>query len=103
METRYSRIEKVLYATIFWAWWLWLYFQAHSTMIFTYQPLKTLLQWSDTSKRMAKWAIELGEFDISYQPRASIKAQVLADFMLNVRFSKINKQNRDLKKSQMET
>ncbi|XP_071708074.1 uncharacterized protein [Rutidosis leptorrhynchoides] len=30
---------------------------------------------------MAKWAIELGEHDIDFQSRHSIKAQVLADFM----------------------
>ncbi|XP_028078737.1 uncharacterized protein LOC114280559 [Camellia sinensis] len=33
------------------------------------------------SGRTAKWAVELGEFDIRYQPRTVIKAQVLADFV----------------------
>ena len=28
-----------------------------------------------------KWAIELSEFDISYKPRAAIKAQTMADFV----------------------
>ena len=28
-----------------------------------------------------KWAIELSEFDISYKPRAAIKAQAMADFV----------------------
>ncbi|XP_071694824.1 uncharacterized protein [Rutidosis leptorrhynchoides] len=35
----------------------------------------------EKSGRMAKWAIELGEHDIKFQARHSIKAQVLADFM----------------------
>ncbi|XP_071695148.1 uncharacterized protein [Rutidosis leptorrhynchoides] len=35
----------------------------------------------EKSGRMAKWAIELGEHDIEFQARHSIKAQVLADFM----------------------
>ncbi|XP_073112596.1 uncharacterized protein [Elaeis guineensis] len=30
---------------------------------------------------MAKWAVKLGEFDIQYQLRPSVKAQVLADFI----------------------
>ena len=30
---------------------------------------------------LIQWAIELSEFDIRYQPRNAIKAQVLADFI----------------------
>lgn len=38
----------------------------------------------DTSRRLAKWAIELGEHDINYRPRASIKGQTLADFLIEI-------------------
>ncbi|KAD3640516.1 hypothetical protein E3N88_29739 [Mikania micrantha] len=31
--------------------------------------------------RLAKWAIELGDFEISYLPRTACKGQVLADFL----------------------
>ena len=31
--------------------------------------------------RIAKWAIELLPFDITYKPRRAIKSQVLADFI----------------------
>lgn len=31
---------------------------------------------------MIKWSIELGEFDIKYKPRMVIKAQALANFMV---------------------
>nr|XP_009765517.1 PREDICTED: uncharacterized protein LOC104217060 [Nicotiana sylvestris] len=31
--------------------------------------------------RLAKWAIELGGYDIEYQPRMDIKSQILADFV----------------------
>ena len=31
---------------------------------------------------MAKWAVKLSEYDISYLPRPSMKAQVLADFLV---------------------
>ncbi|XP_011069647.1 uncharacterized protein LOC105155469 [Sesamum indicum] len=36
----------------------------------------------DTSGRMIKWAVELGEFDIEFQTRNAIKAQVFADFLV---------------------
>ncbi|XP_070049871.1 uncharacterized protein [Nicotiana tomentosiformis] len=35
----------------------------------------------DKGSRLAKWAIELSEYDIIYQPRTAIKSQVLADFV----------------------
>nr|XP_016509430.1 PREDICTED: uncharacterized protein LOC107826898 [Nicotiana tabacum] len=31
--------------------------------------------------RLAKWAIELGGYDIKYQPRTTIESQILADFV----------------------
>ncbi|XP_011083352.1 uncharacterized protein LOC105165895 [Sesamum indicum] len=36
----------------------------------------------DISGRMIKWAVELGEFDIEFQTRNAIKAQVFADFLV---------------------
>ncbi|XP_024157071.1 uncharacterized protein LOC112164937 [Rosa chinensis] len=35
----------------------------------------------ETSGRLIKWAIKLGEFDIKYQPRTAIKGQAAADFI----------------------
>ena len=46
------------------------------------QPLKPVLHWSNTIGRIAKWAIELIEFDIKFRPHPSIKAQILADSIL---------------------
>lgn len=31
---------------------------------------------------MVKWVIKLSEFNISYRPRPSMKAQILADFIV---------------------
>jgi len=33
---------------------------------------------------MVKWAVELSEFDIKYEPRGSIKGQVFADFVVEL-------------------
>lgn len=36
----------------------------------------------ETSGRMLKWAVELGQFDIEYKPKTTIKTQDLADFLI---------------------
>ena len=40
----------------------------------------SVIEKPDLSVCMAKWALELGEFDVSFQPRIAIKSQVLVDF-----------------------
>ena len=50
-------------------------------MVVTEHPLKSLLRKADFFGRISRWAIELGQYDIQYQPRTAIKAQVLADFI----------------------
>ena len=57
------------------------YFRAHTINVLTDHQLKLLLRKADFSGRMAKWAVELGEFDIKFQPRSAIKGQILADFI----------------------
>ncbi|KAM1429298.1 hypothetical protein ACFX2I_045508 [Malus domestica] len=57
------------------------YFQAHSNIVVTNHHLRHILQSLDTSGRMIKWAIALGEFDISYQPKPVKKGQAVADFI----------------------
>ncbi|GJV14268.1 reverse transcriptase domain-containing protein, partial [Tanacetum coccineum] len=36
---------------------------------------------AEAIRRLAKWAIELGEHEIIYKPRSAIKGQILADFL----------------------
>ena len=33
---------------------------------------------------MVRWAVELSEFDVQYEPRGSIKGQVYADFVVEL-------------------
>ncbi|XP_077246068.1 uncharacterized protein LOC143885918 [Tasmannia lanceolata] len=58
------------------------YFQAYTIKVLTDQPLRQVLHRPDTSGKLVKWAVELSEFDIQYLPRQAIKAQVLADFVV---------------------
>ncbi|XP_021827212.1 uncharacterized protein LOC110767855 [Prunus avium] len=81
VETRYPDIEKLALALVVSARKLRPYFQAHPIRILTDQPLQQVLRKPETSGRLVKWAIELGEFDIEYRPRTTIKAQALADFI----------------------
>ncbi|CAA0825818.1 Unknown protein, partial [Striga hermonthica] len=80
-ELRYPHMEKLAFALIIAARKLRPYFLEHSIIVFTTYPLRQVLHRPDTSGRMIKWAIELGQFDIQYRPRTAIKAQVLSDFI----------------------
>ncbi|KAL5578443.1 hypothetical protein UlMin_020142 [Ulmus minor] len=67
-ETRYPEVEKLALALMIAARKLRPYFQAHTII-------------PDTSGRLAKWSIELGEFDVLFKSRTAIKGQALADFI----------------------
>jgi ribonuclease HI len=58
------------------------YFQAHRVMVVTSFPLRAILHNSNATGNIAKWAMELAEFQMDFQPRHTIKSQVLADFIV---------------------
>ncbi|CAL2247844.1 unnamed protein product [Prunus armeniaca] len=78
---RYPDIEKLAFALVVSARRLRPYFQAHTIHVLTNQPLRQVLQKAETSRRLVKWAIELGEFHIHYKPRQAAKGQAVADFI----------------------
>jgi ribonuclease HI len=81
-EERYPRLEKLAFALVVSARRLRPYFQAHAIRVLTEYPMKKVLQKPDISGRLINWAIELGEFDIEFHPRTSIKGQAMADFLV---------------------
>lgn len=83
-ETRYSKHEKIVFTLITSVQCLRPYFQAHSKAVLISKPLQAILQCLNTSGWMAKWAIKLEKFDISYHPHLSIKEKVLANFYRRV-------------------
>ena len=80
-EERYPRMEKLAFALITAAQKLKPYFQAHTIVVLTDQPLKRAMSSPEAAGRMALWAIELSEFDAQYRPRTAVKGQIVADFI----------------------
>ncbi|KAK2996418.1 hypothetical protein RJ639_026444 [Escallonia herrerae] len=82
METRYPKIDKIALALIISARRLRPYFQSHTIIVLTDQPLRKVLMSPEASGRLVNWSVELGEFDLQYKPRTAVKAQALADFIV---------------------
>ena len=80
-EVRYLSLEKAILAVVHATQKLPHYFQAHTVVVLTQLPLKSILRSADYTKRIAKWGTILGAFDIKYMPRTSVKSQVLADLV----------------------
>ncbi|XP_012836532.1 PREDICTED: uncharacterized protein LOC105957150 [Erythranthe guttata] len=80
-EMRYSEIEKMGLALVTTARKLRPYFISHAIVVRTNHPMKTVMGRMEVSGRMVKWAVEMGQFDISYEPWIAIKGQALADFL----------------------
>jgi len=47
-------------------------------------PIQKVLKKPDVAGRMVKWAVELSEFGIKYEPRGPIKGQIFADFVVEL-------------------
>lgn len=81
-EHAYSPIEKHCLTLVFAIKKLRHYMLAHRvTLISKVDPLKYLMTRPMLTGRLAKWAIILTEFDITYMPQKAIKGQALADFL----------------------
>ena len=83
-ETRYNHLEQAVLALRVVTKKLRPYFQAHLIVVLTNLPLQITIHKSDLSGRMARWAVELREYDIQYKPRLAKKGQVLADFLAEI-------------------
>ncbi|XP_070039741.1 uncharacterized protein [Nicotiana tomentosiformis] len=80
-ETRYPHLEKLALALVMASRKLRPYFQYHPIFVISAYPLRNILHKQELLVRLPKWAIELSEYDIMYQPRTAIKSQILADFV----------------------
>ena len=83
-EVRYQALEKAALAVVFSARRLRHYFQSFTIMVMTDLPIHKVLQKPDVAGRMARWTVELSEFDIHYEPRGPIKGQIYANFVVEL-------------------
>ncbi|CAL9004835.1 unnamed protein product [Prunus brigantina] len=81
-ETRYPKMEKLIFSLVVSAIKLRPYYQAHQIIVMIEFPLRSILHSPDTSQRLMKWAIELSQYDLLYRPKTAIKSQALADFVV---------------------
>ena len=81
-KVHYLPLEKAILAVVHATRKLSHYFQAHTVVVLTQLPLKSIFRSADYTGRVAKWGIILGAFDIKYMSRTSVKGQVLADLVV---------------------
>ncbi|GKE26338.1 reverse transcriptase domain-containing protein [Tanacetum coccineum] len=81
-KINYTLMEKLILALVSASKRLKRYFQAHTIIVITDQPIKHILSNLEVTGRLLKWSFELEEHDIHYRPRTSVKGQILADFIV---------------------
>ena len=82
VEVRYLPLEKAILIVVHGTRKLPHYFQAHTVVVPTQLLLWTIFWSADYARRIAKWGMILGVFDIKYMPRIFLKSQVLTDLVV---------------------
>ncbi|GJX63604.1 reverse transcriptase domain-containing protein [Tanacetum coccineum] len=81
-EINYTPMEKLVLALVSASKRLKRYFQAHTIIVITDQPIKQILSNPEVSGRLLKWSFELEEHDIHNRTRTPVKGQTLVDFIM---------------------
>ncbi|GJS98563.1 reverse transcriptase domain-containing protein [Tanacetum coccineum] len=81
VELEYPELEKLILALVYAARKLRRYFQAYLIQVLSDKLIKQILVRPEKSGRIVKWAIELGEHEIEFKGRNSVKEHILADFL----------------------
>ncbi|GJX03612.1 reverse transcriptase domain-containing protein [Tanacetum coccineum] len=103
-EENYPELEKLILALVYAARKLRRYFQAHPIQVLSDKPIKQILAKPEKSGHIAKWAIELGEHEIEFKGRNSIKGQILADFLAETPLTKNREaKNEEVKRKEPES
>jgi ribonuclease HI len=81
-KAKYLETHKLIYAILVAFRKLRHYFQAHRVVVVTSFPLRAILHNSNATGNIAKWVVELAEFQLDFQPHLAVNSQVLADFIV---------------------
>ncbi|XP_071676894.1 uncharacterized protein [Lolium perenne] len=82
-KQRYPHYQKLVYAVLRAQRRLAPYFHEHPIKVVASTPLADIIRNRDATGRIAKWAVELGVHNITYESRHTIKSQALADFLVD--------------------
>ena len=99
----YPRTEKIAFALIMDSRKLRQYFQTNPILVMTDQPIRKSMNKPQAAGRMVQWAIKLSQFDIEYHPRTAIKAQALADFIVEFTFTDKENSNHEAERWTIQT
>ena len=80
-KQRYPHWQKLVFGVFMATRKLKHYFLEHPFRVVSSIPLVEIIRNSDATGRIAKWAIEMGDYHITYEQRNAIKSQALADFV----------------------
>ena len=84
VDLRYQQLEKVTLTLVSAARKLKPYFQSHLIVIRIDVSIRQIIYKPDLARRMVAWAIELSEYELAYEHWKAIKAQALADFVVEM-------------------
>ncbi|GJX94944.1 reverse transcriptase domain-containing protein [Tanacetum coccineum] len=80
-ERNYAPLKKVALALRHVSRRLRRYLEAHPITVITDQSIKKILSQANTSGKIAQYSVELGAYNITYEPHGAIKGQILTDFI----------------------
>ena len=75
-------MEKLTFSLVTIVRKLKLCFQAYVINVLTDHLLKKAMNKLEAAGRLIQWVVKLSEFDVRYRPREAIKAQALANFIV---------------------